>query len=83
MYTKETKKLWRLYEWSRSLNGAAAHHAHCSLQCTLNECDTGRVKNQGPSNASAGMVVFGVHVVAGFFNQRLRVGCSKLPSIMK
>lgn len=25
------KRLWRLFEWSRSLNAAAAHHAHCTI----------------------------------------------------
>lgn len=41
----KTKKLWRLFEWSRSLSAAAAHHAHCILQFVLNKTDTSR-RNQ-------------------------------------
>lgn len=52
--TTTREKLWRLFEWSRSLNAAAAHHAHCkssaySLCCIKPTPSTG-IKSGGESS---------------------------------
>lgn len=79
---KKRKKIWwRLFKWSRFLNAAAAHHAHCRLvfsvyftvQYSLKNLDNIESRNQKPQQVIAiGMIVFGMHVVVdGFFNHRV------------
>lgn len=82
---EEKKSYGGSFEWSGSLNAAAAHHAHCRvysspcIEPSMRCCASRIIQNQ----ASEGLIVCGLHVIAGFFSQCLRVGCSKLPSIMK